>query len=97
MEVWRPTTISSPSLERAPLDALAVDEHAVEAAVVEHADAVGLTHDQRVASETVGSSKRTSAARLRPMRVHSRASATTTPVPVRVDEVLAGARQSGRA
>ena len=34
--------------ERAPLDALAVDEHAVEAAIVEHAQPVGLTHDQRV-------------------------------------------------
>src|SRR3954452_6035609 len=31
-----------------PLDALAVDEHAVEAAVVEDAHAVGLAHDQRV-------------------------------------------------
>ena len=37
-------------LQRAPLDALAVDEHAVEAAVVEHAHAVGLAHDQRVAA-----------------------------------------------
>ncbi len=34
--------------QRAPLDALAVDEHAVEAAVVDHAQAVGLAHDQRV-------------------------------------------------
>src|SRR3954452_9411067 len=32
----------------APLDALAVDEHAVQAAVVEDAHAVGLAHDQRV-------------------------------------------------
>ena len=47
---WRPTTISSPSLQHAPLDALAVDEHAVEAAVVEHPHAVGLAHDQRVAA-----------------------------------------------
>src|SRR5919108_2020962 len=31
-----------------PLDALAVDEHAVEAAVVEDAHAVGLAHDQGV-------------------------------------------------
>src|SRR3954467_12510137 len=31
-----------------PLDALAVDEHAVEAAIVEDAHAVGLAHDQRV-------------------------------------------------
>ena len=36
--------------QRAPLDPLAVDEHAVEAAVVEHAHAVGLAHDQRVAA-----------------------------------------------
>ena len=34
----------------APLDPLAVDEHAVEAAVVEHPQAVGLAHDQRVAA-----------------------------------------------
>ena len=36
--------------ERAPLDPLAVDEHAVEAAVVEHAQAVRLADDQRVAA-----------------------------------------------
>jgi hypothetical protein len=36
--------------EDPPLDPLAVDEHAVEAAVVEHADAVGLAHDERVAA-----------------------------------------------
>ena len=34
--------------QRAPFHPLAVDEHAVEAAVVEHAQAVGLAHDQRV-------------------------------------------------
>ena len=36
--------------QRAPLDALAVDEDAVEGAVVEDPDAVGLAHDQRVAA-----------------------------------------------
>ena len=36
--------------QRAPLDALAVDEDAVERPVVEHAHAVGLAHDQRVAA-----------------------------------------------
>ena len=34
--------------QRAPFDPLAVDEHAVEAAVVEHAQPIGLAHDQRV-------------------------------------------------
>src|SRR5664279_4230645 len=33
----------------APFDSLAVDEHAVEAAVVEDAEPVGLAHDQRMA------------------------------------------------
>ena len=37
-------------LERPAVDARAVDEHAVEAAVVEQAHAVGLAHDQRVAA-----------------------------------------------
>src|SRR4051812_22297677 len=37
-------------LERAPLHPLAVDEHAVEAAVVEHANAVGAADDQRMAT-----------------------------------------------
>ena len=36
--------------QRAPLHALAVDEHAVEAAIVEHAQPVGLADDQRVAA-----------------------------------------------
>ena len=35
--------------ERAPFDALSVDEHTVEAAVVEHPQAVRLADDQRVA------------------------------------------------
>src|SRR3954469_11712571 len=34
--------------QHAPLDALAVDEHAVEAPVVEDPHAIGLAHDQRV-------------------------------------------------
>ena len=40
--------------ERAPLDALAVDEDAVEAAVVEHADAVDAADDERVAARDRG-------------------------------------------
>src|SRR5689334_2157826 len=40
--------------ERAPLDPLAVDEHAVEAAVVEDAEAVGLAHDQRMTARHRG-------------------------------------------
>jgi len=40
--------------ERAPLDALAVDEHAVQGAVVQHPQAVGLAHDQRVAARDGG-------------------------------------------
>src|SRR5437763_548233 len=36
--------------QRAPFDALAVDEHAVEAAIVEYAQPVGLANDQRVAA-----------------------------------------------
>src|SRR4029453_10381845 len=35
-------------LERAPLPPVAVDEHAVEAAVVEYPDAVGAADDQRM-------------------------------------------------
>jgi hypothetical protein len=35
--------------QHAPLDPLAVDEHAVQAAVVQHADAIRLADDQRVA------------------------------------------------
>ena len=42
--------ISSPSCSALPVDARAVDEHAVEAAVVEQPHAVGLAHDQRVAA-----------------------------------------------
>ena len=65
--------------QRAPLDALAVDEHAVEAAVVEHAHARPAWRTISAwRRETVGSSKRTSAARLRPIRVHSRESGVTT-------------------
>ena len=63
---------SSPSSRSCPLDALAVQEDAVQAAVVEHAHAVrpaGTTSACR--RETVGSSSRMSAARLRPIRVHS--------------------------
>ena len=36
--------------QRAPLDPLAVDEHAVQASIVEHAQAVRLADDQRVAA-----------------------------------------------
>ena len=46
--------ISSPSLEHLALDARAVHEHAVQAAVVEHAHAVGLAHDQRVPARDGG-------------------------------------------
>ena len=44
-------------------------EHAVEAAVVEHLRAVVVAVDQRVSADTVGSSSRTWAERLRPTRV----------------------------
>src|SRR5271167_1225582 len=37
-------------LQGLPVDAGAVDEHAVEAAVVEQAHTVGMAHDQRVAA-----------------------------------------------
>ena len=84
--------------QRLPLDALAVDEHAVEAAVVEHAHAVGWRTTSAWRRETVGSSKRTSAARRRPIRVHSRVSAARRDLAVLlVGEVLARARRAGRA
>ena len=55
----------------APLDPLTVDEHAVQAPIVEHPQPVGLRTISACRRDTVGSSKRMSAARLRPTRVHS--------------------------
>jgi hypothetical protein len=36
--------------ERAPFNALTVDEHAVEAAVVQYAQPIGLAHDERMST-----------------------------------------------
>ena len=66
----RPIEISSPSSSSRQLDAIAVAEDAVQAAVVE--DACPARRRGRASAwrrETVGSSKRTCADRLRPIRV----------------------------
>src|SRR4051812_18767992 len=82
-------------LERAPLDPPAVDEDAVERAVVEHARAVGLVDDERVApgdrrvvEAHVGGQR---AADPRPLALHRNDLVAGA---VREDEVLARDRQA---
>ena len=62
-------------VQGSPLDAFAVDENTVETAVVEDSHAIGLTHDERVASGD-GRSRSARRRRTAPIRVHSRVSAT---------------------
>src|SRR4051794_27821983 len=82
--------------QASPVDALAVDEDAVERAVVEHAHAVGLADDQRVAAADgrvveadVGGQRAADARPLLGQRDRDDAAA------VLVDEVLAGGRRAG--
>src|SRR4051794_33575252 len=82
--------------QRKPPEPLAVDEYAVEAAVVEHAHAVGLAHDQRVAARDgrvveahVGGEAASDAGPLARQLVNDRLFA------VFVDEILAGVLDLG--
>src|SRR6188472_3541329 len=74
-----------------PLDALAVHEHAVQAAVVEDPHAVGLAHDQRVAARDRGVVEahvgRQAASDARPLAVERRDAYARPVVP---GQVLAG-------